>query len=144
MNRALWSEVRTAALDIWAKERNRDPMQLADRIDRELPEQHARADRRVAARTSLKLADVVHLTRDDLLELSEQFQHRGQPEKAVQAGRAWAWCWAKEDRLTKEGRPSDFLQAAHEYQSLLDYQNDVGKPVLLMEASKNAPDVKCR
>ncbi|HET6324331.1 MAG TPA: hypothetical protein VFG04_06495 [Planctomycetaceae bacterium] len=138
MNRALWSEVRTAALDIWAKERNRDPMQLADRIDRELPEQHARAEALRGSALDSRLADVVHLTRDDLLELSEQFQHRGQPEKAVRAKRAWVK--AKEDRLTKEGRPSDFLQAAHEYQSLLD-DNDAAVR-LLLEASKNSPDVK--
>ncbi len=138
MNRAFWSEVHTAALDIWAKERNRDPMQLADRIDRELPEQHARADALRGGALDSRLADVVHLTRDDLLELSEQFQHRGQPEKAVQAKRAWVK--AKEDRLTKEGRPSDFLQAAHEYQSLLDDNESAAR--LLLEASKNAPDVK--
>ena len=85
-----------------------------------------------------RLADVVHLTRDDLLELSGQFQHRGQPEKAVEAKRAWVK--AKEERLTKAGRPSDFLQAAHEYQSLLDDSDSAAR--LLMEASKSAPDVK--
>ena len=29
----LWVDVRSASLDVWAKERNRDPMQLADRIN---------------------------------------------------------------------------------------------------------------
>jgi hypothetical protein len=138
MNRALWTEVRSAALDVWAKERNRDPMQLADRIDRQLPEQHARAESLRSAALDSRLADVVHLTRDDLLELSEQFQHRGQPEKARQAKRTWVK--AKEERLTKEGRPSDLLQAAHEYQSLLDDNESAAR--LLIEASKNAPDVK--
>ncbi|HEV8003085.1 MAG TPA: hypothetical protein VGP63_24580 [Planctomycetaceae bacterium] len=138
MNRALWTEVRSAALDAWAKERNRDPMQLADRIDHDLPEQHARAEALRSAALDSRLADVVHLTRDDLLELSGQFQHRAQPEKAVEAKRAWVK--AKEERLTKAGRPSDFLQAAHEYQSLLDDNDSAAR--LLMEASKSAPDVK--
>ncbi len=81
MNRAIWAEVRSAALEVWAQERNRDPMQLADRLDHELPEQHARAESLRSAALDSRLADAVHLTRDDLLELSEQFQRRGQPEK---------------------------------------------------------------
>jgi tetratricopeptide (TPR) repeat protein len=138
VNRALWTEVRSAFWDAWAKERNRDPMQLADRIDREIPERHARAESLRSGALDQKLADVVHLSRDDLLELADQFQHRGQPEKALQAKRAWVK--VKEERLTKAGRPSDLMQAAREYQSLLDDNESAAR--LLIEASKTAPDLK--
>jgi tetratricopeptide (TPR) repeat protein len=138
VNRALWTEVRSAFLDAWAKERNRDPMQLADRIDRDIPERHARAESLRSSALDQKLADVVHLSRDDLLELADQFQHRGQPEKALQAKRAWVK--VKEERLTKAGRPSDLMQAAREYQSLLDDNESAAR--LLIEAAKTAPDLK--
>jgi hypothetical protein len=138
MNRVLWTEVRTAFLKAWATERNRDSMQLADRIDRELPEQHTRAELLRSGALDQRLADAIHLTRDDLLDLADQFQHRGQPEKALQAKRAWVK--AKEERLIKEGRPSDLLQAAREYQSLLGDNESAAR--LLMAASKNAPDLK--
>jgi tetratricopeptide (TPR) repeat protein len=138
MNRALWAEVRSAFLDAWAKERNRDPLQLADRIDRELPEQHARAEALRSGALDQRLADVVRLSRDDLLNLVTQFQQRGQPEKALQAKRAWVK--AKEERLTHEGSPSDLVQAAREYLSLLDDTESAAR--LLIAASKSAPDLK--
>jgi hypothetical protein len=138
LHRALWAEVRLADLEAWAKERNRDPLQLADRIDRDVPERHAQAEVLRARALDERLADAVHLTRDELLALAEQFQQRGQPEKALQAKRAWVK--AKEDRLIKEGRPSDLIQAAHEYLSLLGDTESAAR--LLLEASKNAPDVK--
>jgi hypothetical protein len=138
LNRALWAEVRLAALEAWAKERNRDALQLADRIDRDVPERHAQAEILRARALDERLADAVHLTRDELLGLAEQFQQRGQPEKALQAKRAWVK--AKEDRLIKEGRPSDLIQAAHEYLSLLGDTESAAR--LLLEASKNAPDVR--
>ena len=68
VNRMLWIDVRSAYLELWAKERNRDPMQLADRIDREIPEQPSMPNRSAAALWIERLADVVHLTRDELLE----------------------------------------------------------------------------
>jgi hypothetical protein len=46
----------------------------------------------------------------------------------------------KEDRLTKEGRPSDLVQAAHEYQSLLDDNESAAR--LLLQAAKIAPEMK--
>jgi hypothetical protein len=138
MNRAFWCEVRSAYLDAWAKERNRDSQQLADRIDRELPEFHARAELLRSRALDERLADAVHLTRDEVITLAEQFQRRGQPEKALLAKRSWVQ--AKEERLVKEGRPSDLMQAAHEYQSLLDDNASAAR--LLMQASKIAPDVK--
>jgi len=138
MNRALWVEIRSAFLEAWAKEHNRDSMQLADRLDREITERHARAESLRSGALDQRLADVVRLSRDDLLELVEQFQHRNQPDKALQAKRDWVK--AKEERLLKAGRPSDLMQAAHEYQSLLD--DNVSAARLLIEASKNAPDLK--
>jgi hypothetical protein len=138
MNRAFWCEVRSAYLDAWAQERNRDPQQLADRIDRELPEFHARAELLRGRALDERLADAVHLTRDEVLTLAEQFQRRGQPEKALLAKRSWVQ--AKGERLVKEGRPSDLMQAAHEYQSLLDDNASAAR--LLIQASKIAPDLK--
>jgi tetratricopeptide (TPR) repeat protein len=138
LNRMLWIDVRSAYLELWAKERNRDPMQLADRIDREIPEQHFHAEALRGGALDERLADVAHLTRDELLNLADQFQRRGQPEKALAAKRAWVK--VKEDRLTKEGRPSDLVQAAHEYQSLLDDNESAAR--LLLQAAKIAPEMK--
>src|SRR5262249_54197592 len=133
-----WAEVRSAFLAAWAKERNRDALQLADRIDRELPEQHARAESLRSGALDERLADVVRLSRDDLMRLAAQFEERGQPEKALQAKRAWVK--AKEQRLSHEGSPNDLMQAAREYLLLLDDKESAAR--LLKEASQNAPDLK--
>ncbi len=138
LNRLFWAEVRLAYLELWAKERSREPMQLADRIDREIPEQHLHAETLRSGALDQRLADVVHLTRDELLSLAEQFQRRGQAEKALAAKRTWVK--AKEERLTKDGRPSDLVQAAHEYQSLLADNESAAR--LLLQAAKTPPELK--
>jgi hypothetical protein len=138
INRALWIDVRTAYWNAWAREHNRDPMQLADRIDREIPELHGQAESLRNGVLEQRLKDVVHLSRDDLLDLAEQFQRRGQPERAREAKRAWVK--AKEERLAKTGNPSDLMQAAHEYRALLEDNESAAR--LLIEASKIAPESK--
>ena len=85
-----------------------------------------------------KLAGVTTLSRQEILNLAEAFSRRGEPEKALEAKKNWVR--AKEDRLRKEGRPDDLVQAAHEYQSMLEDNESAAK--LLIEAYEKAPEMR--
>jgi hypothetical protein len=51
-----------------------------------------------------------------------------------------AWVLAGDERLRKEGRPDDLIQAAREHQTLLE--DNEGAAKLLMEAYEHAPAMK--
>lgn len=138
LNRMLYSEIRLAYVRALGRQKNLDGLQLADAIDREVPEQHAEADKLRERTLDERLAAAATLSRSDVLKLAERFTERGQPQKALQAKRAWVS--AGDERLRKEGRPDDLIQAAHEHQSLLD-DND-GAANLLIEAYARAPEMK--
>jgi hypothetical protein len=138
LNRIFYSEVRFPYLQAWAREKNLDGMQLADAIDREVPEFHAQAEKLREQSLDERLVAAATLSRSDVLKLAERFTQRGQPEKALQAKKAWVV--AGDERVRKEGRPDDFIQAAHEHQSMLD--DDEGAAKLLIDASAISPEMK--
>ena len=138
MNRILYSTARLAYLKAWAREKNLDGLQLADRIDREVPEFHAEAEESRKVALAERLAAAATLSRRDVLKLADLFTQRGEPQKALQAKKAWVT--ASDERLRAEGRPDDLIQAAHEHQSMLD--DSQGAARLLIEAYDKAPELK--
>jgi hypothetical protein len=138
LNRILYSEVRYAYVLALARQKNLDGLQHADAIDREVPEFHAEADKLRETTLDERLAAAGTLSRSDVLKLAELFTQRGQPEKAMQAKKAWVL--AGDERLRKEGRPDDLIQAAREHQTLLE--DNEGAAKLLMEAYEHAPAMK--
>jgi len=138
LNRILYSEIRFAYVQALGREKNLDGLMLADAIDREVPEYHANAEKLRDRSLDAGLAAAATLSRSDVLKLAERFTQREQPEKAVQAKKAWVL--AGDERLRKKGRPDDLIQAAHEHQSLLD--DNEGAAKLLMEAYDFAPEMK--
>jgi hypothetical protein len=137
LNRLLYAEIRYTSLESAAKAKNLDGLQLADAIDREVPERHDEADRLREQTLDERLAAAATLSRSDVLMLAERFTQRGQPDKALEAKKAWVL--AGDQRLRKEGRPDDLIQAAHEHQSLLE--DNEGAAKLLIDAYEIAPDM---
>jgi hypothetical protein len=138
LNRFLYAEIRYASLQAWAKQKSQDGLQLADAIDREIPERHAEAEKLREQTLDERLASAATLSRSDVLKLADRFNQRGETEKATQAKKTWVL--AGDERLRKEGRPDDLIQAAHEHQSFLD-DND-GAAKLLIEAYEISPGMK--
>lgn len=138
LNRILYSDIRYAFLQAWARQKSLDGLQVADRIDREVPEFHAQAEKIRDQTLGERLAAASTLSRRDVLKLAEIFTQRGQLDKALQAKSAWVL--AGDERLRNEGRPDDLIQAAHEHQSMLD-DND-GAVKLLIEAYEKSPEMK--
>jgi hypothetical protein len=138
LNRILYSDIRFAFLQAWARQKNVDGLQLADRIDHEVPEFHAEAEKSRDQTLNERLAAAATLSRRDVLKLAELFTQRGQPAKALQAKSAWVL--AGDERLRNEGRPDDLIQAAHEHQSMLD--DNEGAVKLLLEAYEKSPGMK--
>jgi hypothetical protein len=138
LNRILYSEIRFAYLQAWARQKDQDGLQLADAIDREIPELHAQAEKLREKTLDERLATAATLSRSDILKLAERFTQRNQPEKALQAKKSWVL--AGDERLQREGRPDDLIQAAHEHQSMLD--DDEGAVKLLIEAYEKSPEMK--
>jgi hypothetical protein len=138
LNRILYSEIRFAYVQALARQKNLDGLQHADALDREVPEYHAQAEKLREQTLDEQLAAAATLSRSDVIKLADRFTQRGQPEKALEAKKAWVL--AGDERLRKEGRPDDMIQAAREHQSLLD--DNEGASKLLMEAYDRSPEVK--
>ena len=73
--------MRFAFLQSSAAEKTQEPLQLADAIDREVPEFHAEAEKLRERTLAQRLAAAATLSRSDVLSLAERFTQRGQPEK---------------------------------------------------------------
>jgi hypothetical protein len=138
LDRLLYITIRRAAIQAWAQEENRDSMQLADRIDREVAEFHSEADQLRQQALDARLGHVTSLSRQECVELAEQFNQRHQEQKALQAKRTWMQ--AQEALFRQEGRADDLVQAAREYRSLLDDNEAAAR--LLIEAYAKAPQMK--
>ncbi len=104
LNRALYTEIRYASLQAWAKKKSQDGLQLADAIDREVPERHAEADKLREQTLDERLASAATLSRSDVLKLAERFNQRGETEKATQAKKTWVL--AGDERLRKRDGPT--------------------------------------
>ena len=96
LNRVLYAEIRYASLQAWSKQKSQDGLQLADAIDREVPERHAEADKLREQTLDERLASAATLSRSDVLKLAERFTQRGENgegdanQKSVGPGRGRA------------------------------------------------------
>ncbi len=138
LNRVLFAEMRFGVLQAWERDQHPDGLVLADRIDREVPEFHARAEAIREKALDEKLAAVVTQSRDDMLRLAETFLSRGEPNKALRAKTTWVH--AREERLLKEQRPEDLVQIAHDYLRILDDKDRAAG--FLKKALELAPALK--
>lgn len=138
LNRILYFQIRYAYVQALAREKSLDGLQHADALDREVPEYHAQAEKLREQTLDEQLAAAATMSRSDVIKLAERFTLRAQPEKALEAKKAWVL--AGDERLRKEGRPDDMIQAAREHQALLD--DNEGAARLLIEAYDRSPEVK--
>jgi hypothetical protein len=138
LNRILYTDIRYAYLQAFAKQKNQDGLQFADAIDREVPELHDKAEKLREQTLDERLAAAATMSRSDVLRLAERFTQRGEPDKALQAKKTWVM--AADERRRKEGRPDDLIEAAHEHQTLLE--DDDGAAKLLIEAYEISPGMK--
>ena len=111
--------------------------EIAGKIEKQLPEQHALAESLRDRELAFKLSRVTLLTRQDMLTLSEQFRLRKQPQKEQQMRKTWVAAKTKQLRL--DG-PTGLIDAAEMHQELLkDLQSAMS---LLLEARKQNPESK--
>ena len=127
LNRILYAEIRFAYVQALAREKNLEGLQHADAIDREVPEFHAQAEKLRETTLDERLASAATLSRGDVLQLAERFQMRGQPDKAMQAKKAWVL--AGDERIRKEGRPDDMIHGGPRASNALGGQRGSGQAV---------------
>jgi hypothetical protein len=135
LHRIFYSDVLLASILQTAESDGSSGFDIADRIDKQLPEQHNLAERHRERELKDRLAHVDRLTRQEMLDLADRFRRRKQPEAAGKA--VETWLEATETQLRKEG-PIGLMNAAEEYIDLLE---DREKGVaLLKEAYKLSPE----
>lgn len=103
--------------------------ELAEGIDRELPEEHDYAERLRDKALAYRASTVADLSRDALLKLAEQFRDRKQPEQSQQL--IEAWLTLRRRRLPK-GDAEGLIQLSDEYSNLLQASETARR--LLFEA----------
>jgi hypothetical protein len=109
--------------------------EIAGKIEKQLPEQHALAESHRDRELAFKLSRVTLLTRQEMLTLSEQFRLRKQPQKEQQTRKAWV---ADKTKQLRDDGPAGLIDAAEMHQELL---NDLQSATsLLLEARKQNPD----
>ena len=108
--------------------------EIADLIDRQLPERHSLAESYRNKTLAVRAAEVEKLPRREVLELAEQYRSRDQPRQAEQVLETWLTL-----RLRK--LPVDdtegMLQLADEYRTLLKRPDSALR--LLLDAYKRNP-----
>jgi hypothetical protein len=135
LHRIFYSDVLLASILQTAETDGSSGFDIADRIDKLLPEQHALAERQRERELNDRLAHVDRLTRHEMLDLADRFRRRKHSKAADEAVNKWLK--ANETQLRKEG-PIGLMNAAEEYMDLLE---DREKGVaLLKEAYKLSPE----
>lgn len=109
--------------------------EIADMIDRQLPERHALAESYRNKTLAVRAAEVEKLPRKEVLALADQYRSRDQPRQAEQVLETWLTL-----RLRKLP-PDDtegMLQLADEYRTLLKRPDAALR--LLLDAYRRNPD----
>ena len=108
--------------------------EIADQIDRVIPEQHSRAEEYRDRALKSRAAEIDKLTRTQVIELAEKYRSRGEPKQADQVLESW---------LTKRLRALDpddtegLLDVTDDYRRLLRQQALADR--LLIDAWKHNP-----
>lgn len=135
LHRMFYCEIVLKEILKQAKADGSNGFDIAQAIDRQVPERHALAETYRKRELDFKLARVETDSRQQVLQLAEQFRRRHEPQKARQAVKQWLDAKAK--RVREEG-PAGLVKIADEYEELLDDQETAAK--LLMEASRQIPN----
>jgi tetratricopeptide (TPR) repeat protein len=118
-------------------EKTKNGFQIADEIDKQVPERHDLAEEYRDRQLADELAHVAFSTRPEAERLAGRFRERKQPEKAQQA--LQLWLDAREKQLRPDGA-AGLWQLAEEYLSVM---SDRPKAVsLLVEAYELSPESK--
>jgi hypothetical protein len=134
LHRLFYAEVALEMILAGARADGSNGAEIAGRIEKLLPERTALAEQQRDAQRDWRLKGVASLTRADMLALANEFDSRGQPEKALQAKQSWVE--ARLRRLRAEGAPG-LVRAAADYQDVLGDRATAAR--LLLEAHELAP-----
>ena len=128
MHRYLYAEL---LLHAWLKQiesQQANGFEIADRIDKELPEYAVQADKLREQQLAAKAGEVNKLTRKEVMTLAEQYRHRQQPLVGEQV--IDSWMALRRQRLTLEDTEG-WLELASDYRTLLGRKETADR--LLME-----------
>ncbi|MDZ4688152.1 MAG: hypothetical protein SH850_24015 [Planctomycetaceae bacterium] len=124
-----WQRIaRTAAAD------GSNGAEVADRIDRLIPERHSAAEQFRERGLLFRMKGIDTAPRSAALELAAAFRDRQQPERAAET--LQKWLVAKERRLRPEEAPQ-FIELADDYLTLVN--NEPKAVALLTEAHRREP-----
>ncbi|MGH7199117.1 MAG: hypothetical protein ACREJB_00825 [Planctomycetaceae bacterium] len=126
---------------ILADAEDRTGFEIADRIDRDLPERHALAEEHRERALADRLANVGTATRPEMLELAATFRKRDDADRARQTMEEWLT--AKRERLAQDD-PAGLRQLAEEYRSLLEDEKTAAALLLKAYELSPSPEVAAR
>lgn len=137
LHRALYAEILRTAILLKAQPDGNNGYEIADELDKLGPEFHDLAETHREKNLDLRISRVKTATRQDVVLLADELRQRQQPEKARKA--LDTWLAARVERLRKDG-PTGLMQAAEDYQSLIDDKGTAVK--LLVEAYQIDPSAE--
>jgi hypothetical protein len=122
--RAFYIEVALAEILASADTSGRNGYQIAERIERALPELSTLADEYRRQELTWLTRRVGSLTRTQMVELADRYQQRGNQEQGRQVTREWLE--AQEPRAAQAG-PTDLMELGDEYINLLRDERAAGR-----------------
>ncbi len=132
LHRILYSNVVLHTILTHGSQTGRSGFEIAQSIEKELPELKELAERHRERGLSLKLSNVEKLTQQQMLQLHDDFISRKRPAKADETLKRWLN--SQEKRLRQEG-PSGLIQLADQYVNLFNDKQTAVR--LLLEAYKS-------
>jgi len=111
--------------------------QIAETIDRDLPEEHALAEMWREKQLVYDLARVGQATKNEAVDLARRFRKRGQPARARSALEGWL---AARTKQLDDKDPKDYVSVARDYSDLVHDERTAA--ALLIRADKLRPGDK--
>jgi hypothetical protein len=136
IHRLLYADLIMRAIVARLEDDASNGFEIADQIDRVIPEQHSRAEEYRDRALKSRAAEIDKLTRAQVIELAEEYRSRQKPKQADQVLESW---------LTKRLRALDpddtegLLDVTNDYRRLLRQEALADR--LLIEAWKRNPKV---
>jgi len=120
LHRMLYSELQLAPIIAKAAKDGSNGFEIADKIEKEIPELEPLAEKYRLLELEHKLANVAKHPRQAMQELSQQFHDRNDPKKARQVIATWIEARAK--TILEGNDDDDRLELANDYLNLLGDQ----------------------
>ncbi len=134
LRRIFGADVQLRQLQLQASADGRNGREIAELIERQIPERKAAAELYRNAELMYRLSQVATSPKADVLELARELRERQRPREAGEALRRWLV--AKEQRLRPQTAP-EFVELSDDYLTLL--QDEVRGVTLLVEAHRREP-----